>query len=163
QPLVERTARAQQRHPRPALAALARARGGARVDRRRRVFFPPGAFGQSHLDLADSMVRRVHDWVPTGARVVELYAGCRPIGLGLVRRAAMLVLNESAPDALRGLALGLAARPEEERARARVAAGGAGELSPALLSGAEVAIVDPPRKGLDSAVLDALCAEPPGR
>src|SRR5262249_53004649 len=125
------------------------------------VFFPPGAFGQSHLDLADSMVRRVHDWVPTGARVVELYAGSGPIGLGLLRRAAMLVLNESAPDALRGLALGLAARPEEERARARVAAGGAGELSPALLSGAEVAIVDPPRKGLDSAVLDALCAEPP--
>ena len=127
------------------------------------VFFPPGAFGQSHLDLADQIVGRVHDWVPAGARIAELYAGCGAIGLGLLRRCAALVLNESAPDALRGLALGLAARPEPERARARIAAGAAGELARELVSGAELAIVDPPRKGLDPPLLDALCAAPPAR
>ncbi|RIK98606.1 MAG: hypothetical protein DCC71_20870, partial [Proteobacteria bacterium] len=46
------------------------------------VFFPPGAFGQSHLALADALVRRVHEQVPDGARVAEYYCGVGPIGLG---------------------------------------------------------------------------------
>jgi tRNA/tmRNA/rRNA uracil-C5-methylase (TrmA/RlmC/RlmD family) len=32
-----------------------------------------------------------------------------------------------------------------------------------VLRGAEVVIADPPRKGLDAAILDALCADPPRR
>jgi 23S rRNA (uracil1939-C5)-methyltransferase len=127
------------------------------------VFFPPGAFGQSHLDLADTIVSRIHDWVPAGARVAELYAGCGPIGLGLLARSAAVALNEQTQDALRGLALGLEARPAEERARARIAPGAAGEVAAELLAETDVAIVDPPRKGLEPAALDALCAAPPAR
>jgi len=126
------------------------------------VFFPPGAFGQSHLDLADRIVARVHDWAPAGARVVELYAGCGPIGLGLLARSAAVTFVESAPDAVRGLALGLAARPAAERARARVVAATA-EAATGALAGAELVIADPPRKGLDPAVLAALAAAPPAR
>ena len=80
------------------------------------VFFPPGAFGQSHLELADALVARVHEQVPEGVRVAEYYAGCGPIGLGLLRRATRVVFVESAPDAVRGLAMGIAARPEREQA-----------------------------------------------
>ena len=127
------------------------------------VFFPPGAFGQSHLDLADTIVSRIHEQVPSGRRVVELYAGCGAIGLGLLARAASVALCEQTGDALHGLALGLAARPGPERARARVAPGAAGEVAAELLADAEVAIVDPPRKGLDPAALDALCAARPER
>lgn len=126
------------------------------------VFFPPGAFGQSHLDLADRLVARAHDWTPPGEGVVELYAGCGSIGLGLLARSASLVFVESAPDAVRGLALGLAARPAEERARARVVAAAADEAV-AELAGADVVIADPPRKGLDPGVLAALAAAPPAR
>jgi 23S rRNA (uracil1939-C5)-methyltransferase len=126
------------------------------------VFFPPGAFGQSHLDLADRLVERVHAWVPDGARVAELYAGCGGIGLGLLGRVSHLVFNESQPHAVEGLARGIAARPEADRRRAQVAAGPAQEQL-ALLDSADVVIVDPPRRGLDAPVLEALCRRPPER
>jgi 23S rRNA (uracil1939-C5)-methyltransferase len=69
---------------------------------------------------------------------------------------------ESAPDAVRGLALGLAARPAAERARARVVAAPAEEALVAL-AGADLVIADPPRKGLDPAVVAALAAARPER
>src|SRR4029079_16542380 len=62
--------------------------GGARV------FYPPGAFGQSHLDLADDIVKTVASWIGPGLRVTELYAGVGPVGLGLAERSASLRLNE---------------------------------------------------------------------
>ena len=126
------------------------------------VFFPPGAFGQSHLDLADEIVARIHGWVPAGATVTEFYAGCGPIGLGLLGRCAGVTFVESAPDAVRGLALGLAARPPAERARARVREAFAGAAVDAL-AGADLVIADPPRKGLDPPLLEALCVAPPAR
>jgi 23S rRNA (uracil1939-C5)-methyltransferase len=126
------------------------------------VLFPPDAFGQSHLDLADRIVERIHAWTPPGARIVELYAGCGPIGLGLLARSARVTFVESAPGAVRGLALGLAERPAEERARAHVVAGSAAAAAGAL-AGADVVIADPPRKGLDPQVLASLCAAPPER
>jgi 23S rRNA (uracil1939-C5)-methyltransferase len=126
------------------------------------VFFPPSAFGQSHLDLADRLVARVHEWVPDGARVAEYYSGCGPIGLGLLARAAHVTFVESAPGGLHGLALGIAERPDAERARANVIGREAGHALEAL-DGADVAIVDPPRKGLDAPLAEALAASPPAR
>jgi tRNA/tmRNA/rRNA uracil-C5-methylase (TrmA/RlmC/RlmD family) len=124
------------------------------------VFFPPGAFGQSHLELADRLVAQVHAWVPGGARVAEAYAGCGAIGLGLLARSAQVRFNESAPDALRGLALGIAARPHGDRARCEIVAGDAGAAAPALCD-ADVVVCDPPRKGLAPALLAALRERPP--
>ncbi len=126
------------------------------------VYFPPGAFGQSHLDLADRIVDRIHAWVPDGATVTELYAGCGSIGLGLLGRCAFVCFVESAPDAVRGLGLGLAARPPGERARARVRAASADDAVDALRA-ADLVIADPPRKGLDARVLEALSVAPPAR
>jgi len=119
------------------------------------VFFPPGAFGQSHPDLADALVERVASWIPDGARVAEFYAGCGAIGLGLLPRSAAVTFNERSEHGLHGLELGLARRPPEERGRARVAAGPAGDRVGAL-AGADTVVVDPPRKGLDPALLDSL-------
>jgi 23S rRNA (uracil1939-C5)-methyltransferase len=126
------------------------------------VFFPPGAFGQSHLELADRLALQVHAWIPEQRRVLELYAGCGPIGLGLLARSREVVFNEVSPSGLEGLALGLAARPEGERAKARMLPGEAGAAA-SLLSACDVAIADPPRQGLDAALLEALCAAPPER
>ena len=124
------------------------------------VFFPPGAFGQANLDAADRIVARIHSWVSSGQRIVELYAGCGPIGLGLLARSAGVTFVESAPASVRGLALGLAERPEAERARAKSVAADAGSV-PELLRGADLVIADPPRSGIDAAALDALAASPP--
>jgi tRNA/tmRNA/rRNA uracil-C5-methylase (TrmA/RlmC/RlmD family) len=126
------------------------------------VFFPPGAFGQANLDLADRMVAQVAEWVPDGARLVEYYAGCGAIGLGLLARAERVAFNEAVPDALAGLVLGIAARPWEERGRAEVLAGPADEHV-ARIDDADVVIVDPPRKGLDAALLARLVESPPAR
>ena len=82
------------------------------------VFFPPGAFGQSHLDLADRIVERVHTFVPDGAHVAELYAGCGAIGLGLAARASAVVFNEESEQAIRGLGLGIAACPTRRSRKA---------------------------------------------
>ena len=126
------------------------------------VFFPPGAFGQANLALADRIVERIHAWIPDGARVVELYAGCGPIGLGLLARSRSLAFVESGEAAVRGLRMGLSERPAEERARALVLSGEAADAA-GLLPEAEVVIADPPRSGIDGAALDALCSAPPER
>jgi 23S rRNA (uracil1939-C5)-methyltransferase len=126
------------------------------------VFFPPGAFGQSHLELADVLVEQVSRWIPDGAQVAEFYAGCGSIGLGLLSRSAAVTFNERSEHGLRGLELGLARRPADERGRARVAAGPAGDHIDAL-AGSDSVVVDPPRRGLDPALLGCLVATPPKR
>ena len=128
--------------------------GGARV------FFPPGAFGQSNLDLADRLVADLHSRVADGASVAELYCGVGAIGLGLLPRTRGLLFNEVSPQGLLGLELGLAALPEPLRARAGLVAGDAAEAA-SMLRGADCVIVDPPRKGLDVAVIEALRSSPP--
>ncbi|HVW24373.1 MAG TPA: hypothetical protein VHC69_03340 [Polyangiaceae bacterium] len=130
--------------------------GGARV------FYPPGAFGQSHLELASRLVDAVHAAVPEGARVLELYAGAGAIGLGLAARASELVMNELSTDSLSGLALGVAALDESARARVRIAPGTAGSAIPKM-DAPDVVLVDPPRKGLDPDVLASLVKAPPER
>lgn len=126
------------------------------------VFFPPGAFGQNNLDLFPTLVDEIHAAVPRGAHVVELYAGTGSIGLGLVERARAVTFNELSPDSLRGLERGLGALPPETRARAHVVAGPA-ELGAKEIREGSVVIVDPPRKGLDPAVLAEVTARAPER
>jgi tRNA/tmRNA/rRNA uracil-C5-methylase (TrmA/RlmC/RlmD family) len=130
--------------------------GGARV------YYTPGAFGQSHLELSSTLVEAAHAAVPDGARVVELYAGVGAIGLGLAHRVAELHVNEVSKESLRGLELGVAALDPAARARVHVVAGQASAATE-LVERADVVIVDPPRKGLDTAVLAALVRAPPRR
>jgi 23S rRNA (uracil1939-C5)-methyltransferase len=126
------------------------------------VFFPPGAFGQSNLDLADRIVADVHARVADGGVVAELYCGVGAMGLGLVARSREVRFNEASPHGLRGLELGLAALPAEGRARTSVAGGEAG-VAASIVRGADVVIVDPPRKGLDAGVVAALRDDTPGK
>lgn len=126
------------------------------------VFYPPGAFGQSHLPLFDRARRRIADLTPPGLCVAEFYCGVGAIGLGLLGQARELRFNERSPDGLAGLERGLAARPEPEQRRAKVLPGAAGERLGAL-RGADLVIVDPPRKGLDPALRQALVRDPPRR
>jgi tRNA/tmRNA/rRNA uracil-C5-methylase (TrmA/RlmC/RlmD family) len=128
--------------------------GGARV------FYPPGAFGQSHLDLADEIVNTVASWVAPGLRVTELYSGVGPVGLGIAPRSVSMRLNELSLDSLSGLELGIAALPPDVRERTAAIPGpasGAVDWIPK----SDVVIADPPRKGLERPVLEALTARPP--
>jgi 23S rRNA (uracil1939-C5)-methyltransferase len=134
--------------------AVVEALGGARVH------FPPAAFGQSNLPLFDRMLELIAAWVPPEARVAEFYAGCGAIGLGLLARGAQLVFNERSEGSLAGLTLGLSALDAETRARAHILPGDAADLGDTL-GDSQVVIVDPPRRGIDTRLLEALCTTPP--
>jgi 23S rRNA (uracil1939-C5)-methyltransferase len=126
------------------------------------VHYPPGAFGQNNLDIAERIVEHLREQVPQGADVAEFYAGVGAIGLSLLSRAARLRMNEVSPASLQGLALGLAGLSSEERAKIEVVPGTAGDAC-AAAAGAQVVIADPPRKGLDRALVEQLVAQPPER
>ncbi len=126
------------------------------------VHYPPGAFGQNNLDIAERIVEHVAAQVPDGARVTEFYAGVGAIGLSLLPRVGALHMNELSPHSLQGMALGLAGLDAASRARVQVVPGPAGEAFLAA-SGADVVIADPPRKGLDRELLEHLREHPPQR
>lgn len=126
------------------------------------VHYPPGAFGQSNLDIAERIVAYVRERVPAGARVAEFYAGVGAIGLSLLPQASSLRMNEVSSHSLRGLALGIEALDASLRTRVEVVAGAAGDRCVAA-EGADVVVVDPPRKGLDAPLLEHLAAQPPER
>lgn len=126
------------------------------------VYFPPGAFGQNHLPLFERAVNRISDLVPSDSTIAEFYCGIGAIGLVLLGRARALRFNERSPDGLLGLELGLAGRPEAERSRATLFPGSAGESLEAL-AGADLVLVDPPRRGLDASLRSALINTPPER
>jgi len=126
------------------------------------VHYPPGAFGQSNLDIAARIIDAVREQVPTASRVMEFYAGVGAIGLSLLGRAGSLGFNEASPLSLQGLEMGLAVLDDADRARLHVVAGPAGEACEAA-AGADVVIVDPPRKGLDAPLASWLAAHPPQR
>lgn len=130
--------------------------GGARVH------FLPGAFVQSHLDLSHALVERIHAWVPFDAHVVELYAGAGAIGLGIAARGQRVTFNELGPASLESLQLGIDALGAEGSRRARVIPGPASSAGGAIGPG-DTVIVDPPRKGLEPALCEALRGAPPRR
>ncbi len=126
------------------------------------VFQPPGAFGQSNAELFEILASRARAAVPDGARVLELFAGTGAIGLGLLGRAQSVALNEISAHGLRGLELGIAARPAAERSRAEILPGDAAKFADRLGS-ADSVIVDPPRRGLGPELVDAILAHPPAQ
>ena len=123
------------------------------------VHYPPGAFGQSNLDMAARIVEHVRAQVPMGARVVEFYAGVGAIGLSLLPGVREIRINEVSPHSLQGLELGLAGLDVADRAKIEVVPGPAREAV-RVASGADVVVADPPRKGLDRELLEHLGEEP---
>ena len=126
------------------------------------VHYPPGAFGQSNLEIAGRIVEHVRTEVPDGARVAEFYAGVGAIGLSLLARVREVRMNELGRHSLQGLELGLAGLDAASRAKVRVVPGAAGDACD-LADGADVVIADPPRKGLDPALSAYLGERPPPR
>lgn len=133
------------------------------------IYYPPDAFGQNHLPLAEQIVHQVHAWVPKGKQVTEFYAGVGAMGLGLVPDARSVTFNEMAEGSLTGLQLGidalknLAAERSETFSEKVTVIQGPAERALHGLQGAEVVIADPPRKGLDASFIEALRTHLPER
>jgi len=126
------------------------------------VHYPPGAFGQNNLDIAQQIIEHVRAEIPEGSRVVEFYAGVGAIGLSVLTQAGEMRMNEVSPQSLHGLELGLAELDPKDRARTSIVPGTAGAAYLAA-AGAQVVIADPPRKGLDPELTEYLSEQPPER
>jgi tRNA/tmRNA/rRNA uracil-C5-methylase (TrmA/RlmC/RlmD family) len=126
------------------------------------VHYPPGAFGQNNLDIAQNIIEHVRAQIPEGARVIEFYAGVGAIGLSVLARTSQLRMNEVGAHSLRGLELGLAQLEPADRAKISVVPGPAGAACLAA-TGSEVVLADPPRKGLDPELTEYLGEQPPER
>ncbi len=126
------------------------------------VHYPPGAFGQNNLEIAQGMIEHVSARITQGATVAEFYAGVGAIGLSLLARVSEIRMNEINPHSLHGLELGLAQLTPANLARIAVIPGTAGAALQAAF-GAQIVIADPPRKGLDPELTDHLSEQPPER
>jgi 23S rRNA (uracil1939-C5)-methyltransferase len=126
------------------------------------VHYPPGAFGQNNLDIAQRIIKHVRAQIPDGARVVEFYAGVGAIGLSVVDKVSELIVNEVSPQSLHGLELGIAQLDPVDGAKITVVPGSAGAACRAA-AGMQVAIADPPRKGLDPELAEFLGKSAPER
>jgi 23S rRNA (uracil1939-C5)-methyltransferase len=124
------------------------------------VHYPPGAFGQNNLEIAELIIRAVRERIPQGSSVTELYAGVGAIGLSVLDRVATLCMNEVSPHSLQGLQQGLAQLDEPARAKVSVIPGPAADACSAAAD-VQVVIADPPRKGMDPAVTDLLSRQAP--
>jgi 23S rRNA (uracil1939-C5)-methyltransferase len=126
------------------------------------VHYPPGAFGQSNLEVAQHIIEYLREQIPRGSSVAEFYAGVGAIGLSVIDRTRELRMNESSPRALRGLEQGLAALDTLQRSKVLLRPGAAGAMREAA-EGADVVIVDPPRKGLEPELAQGLAERSPER
>jgi len=126
------------------------------------VHYPPGAFGQNNLEIAQSIIEYVRGQIPDGARVAEFYAGVGAIGLSVLAVASEIRMNEVSTHSLHGLELGLAQLDPVSRGKVSVVPGPAG-TSHLTAAGADVVIADPPRKGLDPQLTEYLSEQPPAR
>ncbi len=126
------------------------------------VHYPPGAFGQNNLSIAERIIEHVRSELQEPARVTEFYAGVGAIGLSLLDRVSTLCLNEVSPYSLRGLELGLSELAQAQRAQISVIPGPAGAAR-AAAEQAQVVIADPPRKGLDPELTEFLSEHAPQR
>jgi 23S rRNA (uracil1939-C5)-methyltransferase len=126
------------------------------------VHYPPGAFGQSNLEIAGEIIAELRRQVPADARVAEFYAGVGAVGLSLLEQVQEVRLNEVSPQSLQGLQMGIAGLDAPTRAKVSVLPGPAWMALDAV-AGADVVIVDPPRKGLDEPLARHLAAQPPQR
>ena len=90
------------------------------------VHYPPGAFGQNNLDMAQSVIEHVRRQIPQGARVAEFYAGVGAIGLSVLDRVSEIKINEVSAQSLQGLEMGLAELLPAERAKISLVRGRAG-------------------------------------
>jgi len=126
------------------------------------VHYPPGAFGQNNLGIAERIVEHVRGQIPQGASVTEFYAGVGAIGLSVLDRVSRIRMNEVGPSSLHGLELGVAALDFEDRSKISIVPGPAGAAHLAA-AGVQVVIADPPRKGLDTELLACVSETPPER
>lgn len=131
---------------------------GAKLD------LSPLTFFQVNAAQAEVLYRLAGEYAePAGKTVLDLYCGAGAIGLAVARDAAKLIGSDIVPDAVAN------ARQNAVKngvTGAEYICGDASAVAKKLAAGGlrpDVIITDPPRKGMDEPVLDAIAAMGPER
>lgn len=118
--------------------------------------FHPACFAQANLDLFEVVLTRIKQWALPHVPVLELYSGIGVIGLNLVSASNQVTCVEINPFASECFDLSRKKLNPETRNNISMKISSS-EDAIHLISENKVIVVDPPRKGLDEKVLDALC------
>jgi len=122
--------------------------------------FTPHTFRQGNLDGFAAIAQAVTDRIPQGSRVCELYAGVGVLGLAAytVKSLEWLRCSDENPYNERCFVRSVALLDDDDNNKPTyLVASAAKALDQGQAMDAQVLVVDPPRKGLDEDVLDALC------
>ncbi len=115
------------------------------------IAFHPASFSQAHLSLFDKLLEKVESWVEPNTRLLEVYAGAGAISLHLAPRLSSSVLVEENPYShLSYLESGAPCSFSYHLGDAKEAV--------SFLDKADLILLDPPRKGVDPQLLEALAA-----
>ncbi|KAL2505380.1 S-adenosyl-L-methionine-dependent methyltransferase superfamily protein [Abeliophyllum distichum] len=122
------------------------------------VSLAPSSFGQANTRAFDFLLRKLHKYVPSGASVVDLYAGAGVIGLSLAtmrkcRSVKCVEVNKESKVSFEKTAARLPATLDSSISWHHA---DASKEPLSWLVGSDVVVVDPPRKGLDLSLLDTL-------
>ena len=111
------------------------------------------SFFQVNTGMAEKMVAHLLENLPVTASstLLDVYCGVGLFSAFFAPKVGRLIGIETSPSACEDFAVNL-----DEFEHVELYEGPAEEILPALKTSADVVIVDPPRAGLDKAVLDAL-------
>jgi 23S rRNA (uracil1939-C5)-methyltransferase len=119
------------------------------------VCYLPGSFGQANLGSFEQLVESIKRNILPNQKIGEFYAGVGIIGLSLAETASQVILTEINPESkicfdemFHRLHPDIAKKVSYKLTKADQALD--------ILDEVDVAIVDPPRKGLGSAFINAL-------
>ena len=129
-----------------------------------RLTLSPLTFFQVNTTQAEVLYTIAGEYAqPAGKTVLDLYCGAGSIGLAVARNAARLLGNDIVPSAVENARRNAA---QNGVANAEYFCGDASAIAQKLAADGlhpDVIITDPPRKGMDEPVLDALAAMAPER
>ncbi|XP_068335397.1 uncharacterized protein [Pyrus communis] len=118
----------------------------------------PSSFGQANTRAFDTLLRKLQKYVPQGASVADLYAGAGVIGLSLAvtrkcRSVRCIEINKESKVSFEK-SVDRLPNSVESSISWHLADTSKDPLS--WIMGSDVLVVDPPRKGLDASLVDAL-------
>ena len=129
-----------------------------------RFVLSPLTFFQVNTAQAERLYRLVEAYAqPAGKTVLDLYCGAGTIGLSVARDAARLIGNDIVPAAVENARKNAVLNGVTN---AEYFCGDASAIAQKLAKDGlhpDVIITDPPRKGMEETVLDAICAMAPER
>jgi 23S rRNA (uracil1939-C5)-methyltransferase len=115
----------------------------------RQLSFHPGAFAQAHWTLFQRLASEVVEWIPRGASLIEYYAGVGAMGLLAASKSKSVALVENNPWAYQSY------QSMSSLSNVTYHCQQANERRD-ILTTSDCVLLDPPRKGIDPLLLEAL-------